>query len=153
MENEIILNVKKHSTWKFILLNIVTLGYYFYFWLWDLLNDINNLDFEQGRKMKFWEWAILPLLLNVYNIYQTIITWDMDGFTTWDKFYARCMGTIYLVIAIFLLNKLEEYAQKKYNVKIKHNILGLVCFNVLYVNFALNTFQKRVKKVIDKNGN
>lgn len=150
MDNEITLDIKKRSTWKFILLTLVTLGYYSYYWLWVLVKDINNLDFEQDRKLNFWELVICPILLIIYNIYHVVITWDIDGFTTWDRVYANIMNAFFIVISLILLNKLEEYAQKKYNVIIKHNILGLVCFNILYVNFALNTFQDRVKRVIEK---
>ena len=89
-------------------------------------------------------------LENCYNIYNTIITWDNDGFSSWDKFYFKIYTIIYLVISIILLRKIEEYAQKKYNVSIKHSGLGLFFLTIIYTNFAINNFGSRVQKALNE---
>lgn len=148
MENEIILNVRKRSTFKFILFFIITLGYYFYVWLWKLVKDINNLDFEQNNRFNFWSIAFIPFLLQVCDLCRTIITWHetTNSYSSWDNIYCRVLFLVYFIISLKLIKKIEEYSLKKYNVKIKHNPIWAFLFPLFYVNYALNTFQERVAK-------
>ncbi len=150
MDNEITLNIRKRSTLKFIIFYIITLGYYFYVWIWKLVNDINNLDFIQDKKLNFWKIMAIPIMLDIYDIYNTIITWDNDGFSSWDRFYFKINAIIGLILSIIFLRKIEEYAQKKYNVSIKHNSLGIFFFGLTYTNFAINNFGSRVQKALNK---
>ena len=89
MDNEITLNIRKRSTLKFIIFLIITFGLYHYVWIWKLVNDLNNLDSVQEKKLNFWKIMALPIVLDIYDIYNTIITWDNDGFSSWDKFYFK----------------------------------------------------------------
>ena len=150
MDNEITLNIRKRSTLKFIIFLIITCGWYLYVWIWKLVNDLNNLDSVQEKKLNFWKIMALPIVLDIYDIYNTIITWDNDGFSSWDKFYIKINTIIYLVISIILLRKIEEYAQKKYNVSIEHSGLGLFFFTTIYTNFAINNFGSRVQKALNE---
>lgn len=150
MDSEITLNIRKRSTLKFIIFSIITLGWYIYVWIWKFVNDINKLDFVQNKKLNFWKIMAIPIVLDMYNIYNTIITWDNDGFNSWDQFYFKINGIIFLIISIILLRKIEEYAQKKYNVSIKHSGLGIFFLAILYVNFAINNFENRVQKALDE---
>ena len=146
MEENFELKVRKRATWKFILFFILTLGYYPYIWLWKLIKDLNSSFFEQEKKISFWQIAFFPIVLDVIDIYYTIINWNSDEFTSWDKFYFKAVGIIYLIISVYLLKRFEEYALKVYGIKIKHNGIGVFFFNFIYVNFAMNTFSKRVQK-------
>lgn len=148
MEEVFELNVRKRATWKFILFFVITLGYYTYVWLWKLIKDLNSIYFEQEKKISFWQIAIVPIILDVIDIYNTVVTWDSDDFNSWDKFYIKAVWFVYLTIAIYLLKRIEEYALKKYGVNIKHSGVGVFFFGWMYVNYAMNTFSKRVQKAM-----
>ena len=145
------LNVRKRSTIKFIIFIVITLGYYIYFWLWKLVNDINKLDFPQEKRLNFWKFAVPLIILDIIDTVDMVLTWDSDViFTSWDKLSMKLAGLIYLIITIVLVKKLEEYALKKYGVKIKHRGIWMFFFSLTYTNFAINNFAERVKKTIEK---
>ena len=149
MNNGVAFDVRKRSTLKFIFFLFITLGYYTYVWIWKLVNDLNKLDFKQKRKINFWLLMIVPIILDVCNIYKVFFT-SSEGLALWNKFYFNAIALTYFIISIILLRKFEEYSQNKYKVKIKHLGIGVVCFSICYVNFAMNNFHIRVQKSIKK---
>ena len=57
----------------------------------------------------------------------------------------------YYILAIKIIKKLELYALEKYNKIIEYNSVCLIFFNILYANFAINSFAKRVAKAEEFN--
>lgn len=144
------LPVRKRNSWKFLFFILITGGYYLYFWMWKLVNDVNDLEMVKSKKINYWCFAAPLMILDVFDIRNTILTWESDVlFTPWDKFYLRMYGLLFFVLSIFVLSKLDEYALEKYNVKIRHSLIFML-FSPLYINFALNNFNDRVNKFIKK---
>jgi len=148
IQEEITLNVRKIPTFLFLILEIATLGFYFFYWLWRILKDISNLDFEQKNNLDNQKIISIPIGIILLNIFLAIVLpEDKDIiFEFVNEISSFVLIVYFYVIAIVLVRKLEDYAEERYKTEIRHNILGLIFFHIYYVNFAINDFEFRTTK-------
>lgn len=148
VQEEITLNVRKMPTFLFLLLEIVTLGFFAFFWLWRLLKDISKLDFEQKNNLDNQKIMSVPIGIILLNIFLAIVTPEGKDiiFEFVNEISSFVLIVYFYVVAIILVRKLEDYAEERYKTEIRHNILGLIFFHIYYVNFAINNFEFRTTK-------
>ena len=148
VQEEITLNVRKMPTFLFLLLEIVTLGFFAFFWLWRILKDISKLDFEQKNNLDNQKIMSIPIGIILLNIFLAIVTPEGKDiiFEFVNEISSFVLIVYFYVVAIILVRKLEDYAEERYKTEIRHNILGLIFFHIYYVNFAINNFEFRTTK-------
>ena len=60
--------IRRTSTLKFIILTIVTLGLYWYVWLWKLITDINKLSDKRHIHRTIW----FPILIFFGKLFRMV---------------------------------------------------------------------------------
>ncbi len=141
-QKEIILPIKnRQSTLKFLLKIIVTLGYYKYFWFLKNANDIINLDKDQ--KSLYWSIVGSSFIADMFIL---ITAFSGGEVSETIKFCQSLIKGALIAITLMVLKSIEKYSLNNYGVKIRHNIFAILFFSLIYLNFAINTFEERVKK-------
>ncbi len=127
--------IRKTSTLKLVLLTILTIGIYWYFWLWKLVTDINKLYPYKGKRIHRYNWfcmliglQIISIILNVKGIQNEHIFNVADVLWFW----------INLALTLQILKNIERYVKEKFDLEIKHNVFGWLVFGSFYVNYKIN---------------
>ena len=152
---------KKISTLKMILFSMLTLGIYPIIWVAQRYKEFNNLNNREKPQFNI-GWVIaLSILYFLYqatpsfffNNMQDAISMDYSDYLLLNikmKFYVLIFSTgcviLQLILSLKMLKKIENYAKEKYGKVIKHNGFAWFFFNLLYVNFAINSFPERLAK-------
>ena len=64
-------NVKTRSTLKAIFFTIITLGLYYFVWLYKLVKDLNALDIETTKKLSYWK--IISVLIIILFLVEIVV--------------------------------------------------------------------------------
>ena len=59
--------IRKTPTIKLLALCIISIGFYWYIWLWKLITDVNKLYQKRHIRRRFWFSALITL--NISTIY------------------------------------------------------------------------------------
>lgn len=139
--------IRKTSTLKLIVLSIVTLGIWWYVWLWKLITDINNLYPEKGKRIHRYNWFCLLIGLDIIS---AIL--DFQGFQ--KEFIINYADIIWflinLILTLQILKNIERYVKEKFDIEIRHNVLGWLIFGSFYVNYKINRLNSSIKDGIDR---
>lgn len=113
--------IRRTPTLKFIILTIVTLGLYWYVWLWKLITDINKLSDKRHIHRTIW-FPILILFLQLclaLQILKNIENYILEEFEIKIKhniFYCLLFSSFYIN---FKINRLPKDIKKAYTKKLK----------------------------------
>ena len=137
--------IRKTSTLKLIILSIITLGFYWYVWLWKLITDINKLYPKKYIHRRYW-FTILILLecasiyMNIKGIQSEHIINSAD--LLWD--------IVQVALALQVLKNLEKYVKDEFDITIRHNVLGWLFFGCFYINYKINKLSQSIKRGVEK---
>lgn len=137
--------IRRTSTLKFIILTIVTLGLYWYVWLWKLITDINKLS--DKRHIHRTIWFPILIFLESYSAWLNIKGLNGDFLV---NIADLAWSILQLCLALQILKNIENYILEKFEIKIKHNIFYCLLFSSLYINFKINRLPKDIKKAYTK---
>lgn len=144
MENTNI-TIRKTSTIKLIILSIITLGFYWYIWLWKLITDINKLYPKKYIHRRYW-FTIL-ILIECLSIYM-----DIKGIQS--KHIVNSADILWyivqLALALQILKNLEKYVKDEFDIIIRHNVFGWVFLGCFYINYKINRLAQSIKKGVAK---
>ncbi len=137
--------IRRTSTIKLVLLSILTLGFYWYVWLWKLITDINKLyPTKYIHRCKWFAALILTECLSIYmnikGIQESFIINGAD--VIWN--------IIHLLLALQILKNIENYVKNEFDLDIKHNPLGWLFFGCFYINAKINRLPQSIKNGIKK---
>lgn len=137
--------IRRTSNIKFISLTILTLGLYWYVWLWKLITDVNKLSDKRHIHRTLW-FPILILLeccsiwMNIKGIQKDFLLNSAD----------LCWGLLELILALQILKNIENYISDEFEISIKHNVLGWIFFSSFYINYKINKLPNDIKKAFAK---
>ena len=147
MENDNNIAIRKTSTLKLIFLSIVTLGIWWYVWLWKLVTDINTLYPQKGKCIHRFNWFCTLIGLNVIAIILYL-----KGIQ--KEFIINIANVIWLVVNLILtlqiLKNIERYVKEKFDIEIHHNVFGWFFFGSFYVNYKINRLNKSIQNGINR---
>lgn len=139
--------IRKTPTLKLILLSILTLGIYWYFWLWKLVTDINKLYQEKGKCIHRYNWFCTLIGLQIISIIL-----EIKGIQ--KNYLLNIAGVIWiwvnLALTIQILKNIEYYVKRKFDIEIKHNIFGWLIFGSFYVNYKINRLNLSIQEGIEQ---
>ncbi|MCX8727067.1 DUF4234 domain-containing protein [Gilliamella sp. B2838] len=123
------------KTFTFILLSIVTLGVYDLLWIYNTNKSINRFT---GMKVVSNFFVVVLLSFTAWS-------WLFACYT--DIPYFPFLNTIFSLISFIMTivwsnaakNALIYHCMGKYNLKLKTNNFYIVIFNVLYINYIINS--------------
>lgn len=123
------------KTFTFILLSIVTLGGYDLLWIYNTNKSINRFT---GMKVVSNFFVVVLLSFTAWS-------WLFGCYT--DIPYFPFLNTIFSLISFIMTivwsnaakNALIYHCMAKYNLKLKTNNFYIVIFNVLYINYIINS--------------
>jgi ABC-type multidrug transport system fused ATPase/permease subunit len=144
--------IHKRKTLKVVIFFILTLGIYFYFWLWKVIKDINNLE-GINQKLNFWTIIVIPLFFDCSFFYYEFSHLNQQTNASLESLYNIIMAIIYIIIARIVIKTIKKYIKQKQNINIRYNYLGLLFFHVFYANYFINTLGKRVSRAVNKEDN
>lgn len=136
---------RKTSTLKLVFLSTISLGVYWYFWLWNLVSDINILYPYKGKCIHRYNWfcaLIGTQIISIIMMFKNIQT----------EFIINLAGLIWIILNLLLtlqiLKNIERFVKLKFDISIKHNVLGWIFFGSFYINFKINRLNNTIKKGI-----
>ncbi len=139
-------HIRKTSTLKLVFFSIITLGIYWYVWLWKLITDINKLFPEKGKCIHRYNWfctliglEIISGILDIRGIQNEFIINFADVFWIFTN----------LMLTLQILKNIERYVKKEFDLDIKHNPVGWIVFGSFYINYKINRLNKTIKKGIE----
>ena len=137
--------IRKRPSALYVVLSIIFIAFYFIYWLFITVKDINALEGnDEEDKLNFWLYfsAIFIVAILIGFFQGTVFELAMT-----------IVGIIVnYLISDAILKKMEKYAYAKYNVEFCYNRIAAFFFNFLYVNFAMNDFGYRVKLAKELDG-
>lgn len=148
--NEYNLNIRKQSMGTLILLYIISCGLYPFFWLYKLINELNNIIVTDNGKLSYWKWLSFPIFDYFFTFILYVSETNNELLLTLDKLFSIITPILYVIISAIILNKIEYYAYRKYNIKIHYPYIYILFFTIFYVNFSINNFGKRIKLALNK---
>lgn len=138
--------IRKTSTLKLVLCSIITLGIYWYIWLWKLITDINKLFPQKGKCIHRYNWFCALIGLELISI-----TMSLKGIQT--EFIINIAGVLWfflnLLLTLQILKNIERYVKKEFELEIKHNPVGWIVFGSFYINYKINRLNTTIKKGIE----
>lgn len=138
--------IRKTSTLKLVFFSIITLGIYWYIWLWKLITDINKLFPEKGKCIHRYNWFCALIGLELISI-----TMSFKGIQT--EFIINIAGVLWfflnLLLTLQILKNIERYIKKEFELGIKHNPVGWIVFGSFYINYKINRLNTTIKKGIE----
>lgn len=138
--------IRKTSTLKLVFLSIITLGIYWYVWLWKLITDINKLFPQKGKCIHRYNWFCALIGLELISI-----TMSFKGIQ--NEFIINIAGVLWfflnLLLTLQILKNIERYVKKEFELKIKHNPVGWIVFGSFYINYKINRLNTTIKKGIE----
>lgn len=149
MTNSIIqspnVSFRKTPTCKLVFFTILSLGVYWYIWLWKLITDINNLYPFKGKCIHRYNWFCSLIGLQIISITMTLKNIQTE-------FIINIAGLLWIIINLLLtlqiLKNIERFVKRAFDININHSVLGWVFFGSFYVNFKINRLNKAIKKGI-----
>ena len=149
MTNSIIqspnVSFRKTPTYKLVFFTIISLGVYWYIWLWKLITDINNLYPFKGKCIHRYNWFCSLIGLQIISITMTLKNIQTE-------FIINIAGLLWIIINLLLtlqiLKNIERFVKRAFDININHSVLGWVFFGSFYVNFKINRLNKAIKKGI-----
>ncbi len=141
------ISLRKTPTLKLVLLSGLTLGIYWYIWLWKLISDINKLYPYKGKCIHRYNWfctliglEIISITLNLRHIQTEFIINIAD--ILWF--------IVNLLLTLQLLKNIERYIKKEFDIKVRHNVLGWLFFGSFYINYKINRLNKTIQRGIKR---
>jgi len=138
--------IRKTSTVKLLGFTILTLGIYWYVWLWKLITDINKLYPTKGKCIHRYNWFcaligldIISMILDIRGIQKEFIMNIAD--IIWN--------ILSLILALQILKNIERYVLEKFDIQLKHNVFGWLIFGSFYINYKINRLNKSIKSGIE----
>lgn len=129
---------KKIGTPLFIVLIVVTLGIYGFYWIIKNTKTFNKIASESDKIN-----IIFPVLYVVSSvIYQFAYISQNNSFA---GLMVIPMWTFLFITIYKMLRVIENYAYKTTGKVFKHNGFCWWFFNLVYINFAINTYSERVR--------
>lgn len=137
--------IRKTPTIKLLGLCTITLGFYWYIWLWKLITDVNNLYPQKHIKKRGWFSGLI--ILNIIAIYM-----HAKGIQT--KYIINLAEIswlfIQLILALQILKNIESYVKNEFDIIIKHNVFGWLFFGCFYINYRINRLPRCIKKEVER---
>lgn len=145
LENNTNIAIRRTSTIKLIFLSLITFGFYWYIWLWKLITDVNKLYPE--KYIHRCKWFIALIFTEIASTYM-----NFKGIQT--KFIINgadvIWNIIHLLLALQILKNIENYIKNEFEITIKHNPIGWLCFGCFYINAKINRLPQAIKNGIEK---
>lgn len=139
--------IRKTSTLKLIVLSVVTLGVWWYIWLWKLITDINNLYPQKGKRIHRYNWFCMLIGLDIISIIL-----DLKGIN--KEFIINIADVLWaitnLLLTLQLLKNIERYIKEKFDIVITHNVFGWLVFGSFYVNYKINRLNISIQNGINR---
>lgn len=137
--------IRRTSTIKLIFFSIITFGFYWYCWLWKLITDINKLYPQKYiHRCKWFSALILIECVSIYINYKGL----QKNFII--NYADVIWNIIHLLLALQILKNIEHYVKTEFDITIKHNPIGWLCFGCFYINAKINRLPKSIKSSIKK---
>ena len=137
--------IRKTSTIKLLALCIISLGFYWYIWLWKLITDVNKLYPKKHIRRRFWFAGLIILnILSIYMHFKSIQTKYIINLAE------ICWLFIQLMLALQILKNIESYVKNEFDIKIKHNVLGWLFFGCFYINYKINRLPDNIKIEVER---
>ena len=137
--------IRKTFTIKLRALCIISLGFYWYIWLWKLITDVNKLYPKKHIRRRFWFSTLI--ILNILTIYM-----HAKGIQTKYIINLAEMGWLFvqLMLSLQILKNIEAYVKNEFDIKITHNIFGWIFFGCFYINYRINRLPECIKKEVER---
>lgn len=150
LENKDPLQVEfKQPTFVTLLLTMVTFGIYPFIWICRRYKKLNNLIPQKQLSTGLVVATGISLLLAV--IWCIIVAISAFCFNNTNlsssSIFNTVAGILMIVISFKMLGQLKAYAKVKYQKDIKYNWLWAILFSIFYVNFSIQSFDKKLSKV------
>lgn len=145
MEKEILQNsniaIRKIRTPYLVFLSIITLGIFWYVWLWKLITDVNRLYPKKYIHRRYWFTVLIFVeLLSIYFEIHHIQTQFIIKIP--DIAWQIC----HLALALQILKNIEYYIRDEFDINIQHNIFGWLFFGCFYINYRINRLAKYIRR-------
>lgn len=145
MKSENYSTIRKTSTIKLLELCLISLGFYWYIWLWKLITDVNKLYPLKHIKRRFWFAGLISI--NIIAVYMHI-----KGIQTKYIINLAEISWLFLqlLLALQILKNIESYVKQEFDIKIKHNVFGWIFFGCFYINYRINRLPESIKKGVER---
>lgn len=139
--------IKKHSIFSFVFLSIITLGMYYYFWLFSNYSKFNDLVPYSKNKIGLgmlvtlfilWLLSLICILYMPQNMNSSYFNSIYDAIRTLSYLFT-------IIISLKSLRLVELYAKEKYNINLQYSIVLSAIFGLLYVVFSLNNYKEDIQ--------
>lgn len=139
--------IKKHSIFSFVFLTIITLGLYYYYWLFSNYSKLNDLVPDSRNKIG------LGMLVTLFILWllSLVCVFSMpqnEHSSYFNSIYDALRTLSYLfstIISLKSLRLVELYAKEKYNINLQYSIVLCVIFGLLYVVFSLKNYKEDIQ--------
>lgn len=135
--NNLSKQISNISTGKLILFSILSLSIYLWIWMCKIIGKLNILNLSKKYKAGLWISYIFSILLLIVCI--------INGENSAADKIGRLSGIFFIIFTYTAINVVKTYCVEKYHKAIKVNHLGAIFFSVFYLNFFINTLDKRLK--------
>lgn len=138
--------IRKTSTLKLIIMSLITLGIYWYVWLWKLVTDVNKLYPYKGKCIHRYNWFCALIGLDIISVIMPIL-----GIQKQFILNSADLGwlIINLALTLQLLKNIERYVFETFDIKLKHNVFGWLIFGSFYINYKINRLSKSIQHGIE----
>ena len=128
-------------------MSIITLGLYYYFWLFSNYSKFNDLVPDSKNKIGLgmlvtlfilWLSSLICILYMPQNMNSSYFNSIYDAIRTLSYFFT-------IIISLKSLRLVELYAKEKYNINLQYSIVLSVIFGLLYVVFSLNNYKEDIQ--------
>lgn len=139
--------LRKTSTVKLVILSLITLGIYWYIWLWKLITDVNKLYPQAGKRIHRYNWFCALIGLDLISM-----VLDIKGIQ--QEFIINIADIIWLILNLILtlqiLKNIERYVKERFDIKLKHSIFGWLIFGSFYINYKINRLNQSIQIGIEQ---
>ena len=137
--------IRKTPTIKLLALCIISIGFYWYIWLWKLITDVNKLYQKRHIRRRFWFSALITLnILTIYMHAKGIQTKYIINLAEISWLFVQ------LMLSLQILKNIEAYVKNEFDIKITHNIFGWIFFGCFYINYRINRIPACIKKEVER---
>ncbi len=139
--------IKKHSIFSFVFLTMITLGLYYYYWLFSNYSKLNDLVPDSRNKIGLgmlvtlfilWLLSLICVFSMPQNVHSSYFNSIYDALRTLSYLFST-------IISLKSLRLVELYAKEKYNINLQYSIVLCVIFGLLYVVFSLKNYKEDIQ--------
>lgn len=138
--------IRKTSTFKLIILSIITFGIFWYIWLWKLVTDVNKLYPCKGKCIHRYNWFCALIGFDIISLIMPMVGYQTQFILNSADL---CWLIINLALTLQLLKNIERYVAETFDIRLRHNVFGWLIFGSFYINYKINRLSKSIQHGIE----